>query len=57
MFYVGDVGVKAKRLVQVTYDAMMLAIAMVKPGVQLGDIGHAIESYVKQFNYSSAFPL
>lgn len=53
MFYVGEVGIKAKRLVQVTYDAMMLAIEMVKPGVQLGDIGHAIESYVKQFNYSS----
>lgn len=53
MYYVGDVGVKAKRLVQVTYDAMMLGIEMVKPGVRLGDIGHAIESYIKKFNYSS----
>lgn len=53
MYYVGDVGVKAKRLIQVTYDAMMLAIELVKPGIRVGDIGHAIESYIKKFNYSS----
>ena len=53
MYHVGNVGIQAKRLTQVTYDSMMLAINMVKPGVRLGDIGFAIESYVKKFNYSS----
>jgi methionyl aminopeptidase len=52
MYYVGDVGIKPKRLIQVTYDAMMLGINMVKPGTHLGDIGHAIEAYVKKHNYS-----
>jgi len=52
MFYVGDVGVKAKRLIQVTYDAMMSAIEIIKPGVRLGDLGHAMESHAKAHNYS-----
>jgi len=52
MFYVGDVSVKSKRLIQVTYDAMMIGIEMVKPGVKLGDIGHAIQKYVEKHNYS-----
>lgn len=52
MYYVGDVSIKAKRLIQVTYDAMMLGINLVKPGVQLGDIGHAIQTYVERHNYS-----
>ena len=45
MFYVGKVGVKARRLVEVTYEAMMHGIECVKPGATLGDIGHAIQSY------------
>lgn len=53
MYYVGDVGVKAKKLVQVTYDAMMLGIEKIKPGIHLSDIGHAIEQYAKQHRYSS----
>lgn len=54
MYFVGDkVPIKAKRLVEVTYDATMLAISMVKPGLYLGDIGHAIESHVTKFGYSS----
>lgn len=52
MYYVGDVGVKAKRLIQVTYDAMMIGIEKVKPGVRLGDIGNAIQQYVEKNNYS-----
>ncbi len=52
MYYVGDVGVKAKRLVQVTYNAMMIGIELVKPGVCLGDIGNAIQTYVEKHNYS-----
>ena len=52
MFYVGHVGVKAKRLVDVTYEAMMRGIETVKPGATVGDIGYAIQSYVKPFRYS-----
>ena len=52
MFYVGTPNVKAKNLVQVTYDAMMIGIEMVKPGVQLGDIGHAIQKYAEKNRYS-----
>lgn len=53
MYYIGKVGIKQKRLIGVTYDAMMLGIEMVKPGVRLGDIGHAIDSYVNKYNYST----
>ena len=52
MFWVGDVSVKAKRLTQVTYEAMMRSIRMVKPGVTLGDIGHAIQSYAEAARFS-----
>ena len=52
MFYVGDVGIKQKRLINVTYEAMMLAIETVKPGAYLGDIGHAIQSHAQKHNYS-----
>lgn len=45
MYLVGDqIPVKARRLVDVTYDAMMAGIEAVKPGATLGDIGKAIES-------------
>lgn len=52
MYFVGTPSVKAKRLCQITYDAMMIGIDMVKPGVHLGDIGHAIQQYVEKHNYS-----
>jgi methionyl aminopeptidase len=52
MFYVGDVAVKPKRLIQVTYEAMMIGIEMVKPGVRLGDVGYAIQKHVEKHNYS-----
>lgn len=52
MFLIGEVAIKPKRLVQVTYDAMMKAIEIVKPGVRLGDIGHIIQEYVEKHNYS-----
>jgi methionyl aminopeptidase len=47
MYYVGDVPIRAKRLVEVTYDAMMRGIAQAKPGNTLGDVGHAIQSYAE----------
>ena len=53
MFLVGEkLGVRAKKLIQVTYDAMMLGIEAVKPGATLGDIGHAIQSYVEERRFS-----
>ncbi len=47
MFLVGDVGVKARRLVDVTYEAMWRGIDAAKPGARLGDVGHAIQSYAE----------
>lgn len=45
MYFVGDVGVKARRLSDITFEAMWKGIDMVKPGATLGDIGHAIQSF------------
>jgi methionyl aminopeptidase len=52
MFFVGDVGVKARRLVEVTYEAMMRGIEIVRPGATLGDIGHAIQSHAEGNRFS-----
>jgi methionyl aminopeptidase len=52
MFFVGDVGVKARKLVDVTYEAMMRGIEVVKPGATLGDIGHAIQSFAESHRFS-----
>lgn len=52
MYFVGEPSIKAKRLCQITYDAMMLGIEQVKPGATLGDIGNAIQTYVEKNNYS-----
>ncbi|MEG9861249.1 MAG: type I methionyl aminopeptidase [Parvularculales bacterium] len=47
MYYVGDVPRRARRLVEITYKAMMRGIAEVKPGATLGDIGAAIQDYAE----------
>ena len=52
MFYVGKPSVKARKLVEVTYEAMMRGIEAVKPGATLGDIGHAIQSFVEANRFS-----
>ncbi len=51
MFLVGDVPVKAKRLVDVTYECLMLGIDAAKPGNRLGDIGFAIQTHAEQHRY------
>ena len=52
-YLIGDkVPLKARRLVDVTYDAMMLGIAAVKPGVHLGAIGYAIQSFAEGHRFS-----
>jgi methionyl aminopeptidase len=53
MFLVGDrIGVKARRLVEVTYEAMMRGIAVIRPGVRVGAIGDAIQRYAESHRYS-----
>ncbi len=53
MYLVGErVSLKARRLVDVTYEAMMRGIAVVRPGAHIGDIGHAIQSYVEAQRFS-----
>ena len=47
MFEVGEVSVKAKKLIETTYEAMMKAIKMLKENIQLGDIGSTIQKYVE----------
>ncbi|MHA1113941.1 MAG: type I methionyl aminopeptidase [Alphaproteobacteria bacterium] len=46
-FPVGKIGVKARRLIEITQEATMRGIRAVRPGATLGDIGHAIQSYVE----------
>ena len=52
MFCLGKTSVKANNLISVTYEAMMKAINILKPGIKLGDIGHEIQSYVGSKGFS-----
>jgi methionyl aminopeptidase len=52
MYPVGDVGIKAARLVQVTYECMMRGIAAARPGNRLGDVAHAIQSHAEAHRYA-----
>jgi len=52
MYVVGSPSVLAKRLIDVTREAMFRGIRMVKPGATLGDIGHAIQSYAEAERFS-----
>jgi len=52
MFFVGDVSVKSKNLVSVTYASMMKAISIIKSGIHIGDIGETIQSYVEKKGFS-----
>ncbi|GAB1386739.1 type I methionyl aminopeptidase [Melaminivora sp.] len=47
MFLIGEVTIAARRLSQLTYEAMWLGILQVKPGARLGDIGHAIQKFAE----------
>lgn len=51
-YLVGEVSPLAKRLVQVTYEAMWKGIQTVRPGARLGDVGHAIERHARRHGYS-----
>jgi methionyl aminopeptidase len=52
MFHVGEVSIQAKRLCELTYKAMWLGIAQVKPDATLGDIGYAIQSFAEKNGFS-----
>ena len=52
MFVIGDVSVKAKNLIETTYQSMMKGIEILKPGVKLGDIGYEIQSFVEERGFS-----
>jgi methionyl aminopeptidase len=52
MFHVGEVSIQAKRLSELTYKAMWLGIAQVKPDATLGDIGYAIQSFAEKNGFS-----
>ena len=52
MFHVGEVSIQAKRLSDLTYQAMWLGIKQVKPDATLGDIGYAIQSFAEKNGYS-----
>jgi len=51
MYLVGDVPLKAKRLVDVTHECLMIGIAKAKPGARLGDIGAAIQEHAERQRY------
>ena len=51
-FEIGEVSIKAKKLVKTTYDAMMKAIKIVKEDVYLGDIGATIQNHVEAEGFS-----
>ncbi|NLR38941.1 type I methionyl aminopeptidase [Novosphingobium sp. ERW19] len=51
MYLVGDVPLKAKRLVDVTYECLMIGIEQAKPGARLGDIGAAIQAHAEKQRY------
>jgi methionyl aminopeptidase len=52
MFCLGDVAPHAQRLIEITQECLYRAIAVVKPGATLGDIGHVIQQYAEKNYYS-----
>ena len=52
MFCIGKTSVKLNNLIDATYESMMRAIKILKPGKKLGDIGYEIQSYVEEKGFS-----
>ncbi len=52
MFSVGDVSIKAKKLINITYESMMKAIKILRENIFLGDIGSTIQNYVESNGFS-----
>ncbi|WP_158782985.1 type I methionyl aminopeptidase [Pantoea sp. BAV 3049] len=52
MYYVGEPSVRARRLVNITYESMVAGIKAVKPGATLGDVGAAIQRVAEGAGFS-----
>ena len=52
-FPVGKVSDEAKKLIEVTEQSFFEAIKMLRVGNRIGDVGHAVDSYVKQYGFST----
>jgi methionyl aminopeptidase len=52
MYVVGEGSIAARRLSQITFDAMWKGIVKVRPGARLGDIGHAIQTFAENAGFS-----
>ena len=51
MFKIGEISIKAEKLINTTYESMMKAIKIVKDGIHLGDIGSTIQNMLKQKDF------
>lgn len=51
MYLIGDVPLKARKLVEVTYECLMLGIEQAKPGNHMGDVAHAIQQHAEKHRY------
>ena len=52
MFCIGNTSVKLNNLINITYESLMRAIKILKPGIKLGDIGYEIQSFVEEKGFS-----
>jgi len=52
MFLIGDPGIRARRLVDITYESMVRGIQAIRAGAHLGDIGHAVQTHAEKHNFS-----
>ena len=52
MFFVGEPSIRARRLVETGYECLKIGIGLVRPGVRLGDIGHAIQAHAERRRFS-----
>lgn len=52
MYFVGEVSILAQRICRIAKECMDIGIAMVKPGLLLGDLGHAIQKHAENHHFS-----
>ena len=52
MFLLGKPSIQARRLSELTYEALCRAIRLVRPGVRLGDLGHCIQDFAQSHRFS-----
>jgi len=52
MFCIGKTPIKINNLIEATFESMMHAIKILKPGIKLGDIGYEIQSFIEEKGFS-----